>query len=95
MTAEEQRIIGQLQQAVENLSTQFAENRRETRADFQTVFIELRDLKSNGCALGARNAKDIEHLQNMPARTVAIGAALVAILSGVVSVLAYLGRHSQ
>jgi hypothetical protein len=88
MTAEEQRIIGQLQTAVEDSRRQAEVNRQENRADFQTVFAELRELKSNGCSLGARNSREIEKLRDAPARAVSIGAALMAIISGIGSVIA-------
>jgi hypothetical protein len=88
MTNEEQRIIGQLQNAVEGLAKQAEINREENRADFNRVFAALNTLQSTGCALGARNARDIEHLTNAPARAISIGAALVAVLSGIASALA-------
>jgi hypothetical protein len=95
MTNEEQRIIGQLQNAVENLATQAEINRKENRIDFDKLFTALTVLQSNGCSLGARNAKDIQELRNMPARAISIGAALIAVMSGIASVFSILWRGSQ
>jgi len=88
MTNDEQRIIGALQNAVEALAKQAEINRVENRADFDRVFGQLRDLQAKGCSLGARNAKDIDDLRNAPARAISIGAALIAVVSGIASVFA-------
>lgn len=88
MTNDEQRIIGQLQNAVEALAKQAEINRVENRADFDRVFGQLRELQAQGCALGARNSKDIDMLREAPARAISIGAALIAVVSGIASVFA-------
>ncbi len=80
MTNEEQRIIGGLSQAFEDLRRQAEINRQENRADFNKVFSDLADLKSKGCVVGAQNARDIETIKGRPERALSIGAIVISAL---------------
>jgi hypothetical protein len=82
MTNEEQRIIGGLSQAFEDLRRQAEINRQENRADFNKVFSDLADLKSKGCVIGAQNAKDIETIKGRPERALSIGAIVISAVVG-------------
>lgn len=84
MTNEEQRIIGGLSQAFEDLRRQAEINRQENRADFDKVFADLEALKTKGCAIGGHNAKEIELLKGRPERTLSLGAI---VISGIVAVV--------
>ena len=89
MTNEEQRIIGGLSQAFEDLRRQAEINRQENRADFNKVFADLADLKSKGCVVGAQNAKDIETIKGRPERALSIGAIIISALVAVTQIFKF------
>jgi hypothetical protein len=89
MTNEEQRIIGGLSQAFEDLRRQAEINRQENRADFNKVFADLADLKSKGCAVGKHNASEIESLKGRPERALSLGAIIISALVAVTQIFKF------
>ena len=89
MTNEEQRIIGGLSQAFDDLRRQAEINRQENRADFNKVFSELAELKTKGCAIGKHNASEIESLKGRPERALSLGAIVISALVALMQVFKF------
>ena len=78
MTNEDQRIIGGLSQAVDDLRRQAETNRQENRVDFNRLFFELSEIKSKGCVIGRQNAGEIAAIKGRPERTLSLGAIIIS-----------------
>lgn len=76
-----QRVLGQLEAGIQNLTINQQRFREEQRADNKQLFDKINDLAINGCAIGKKHSIDIDELKRRPERVIGIGAAVVSILA--------------
>ena len=89
MTAEENRILGQLAGQIDAMTRELATMRAETRRDFEGVFDRLNKISSEGCMEGKRNEERIKTLEQRPERNVSMLAAIASIVSATLASIAY------
>ena len=95
-----QRVLGKLENGIENLAEQQRINRAEQRADNKLLFDGINNLSANGCAVGRRHddsiklqAAQIEELRKRPERVVGFAATIVAIASAIWSTFVARGHQ--
>ena len=88
MTADDQRLLGQLEAKLTALGEQYEHGRREQREDMARIFARLDTLSTTGCAIGAQNARDIAELKRRPERAIGIGAAAASIAAAISAIIA-------
>lgn len=87
-----QRVLGQLENGIENLSRQHETFRAEHREDLGKIFKRLDDFPAT-CPTGIHLTKIVEELQKRPERIVGVGAAIASILGAMGSAFLWaLGR---
>lgn len=88
MTDIEQRILGKLEQACEDLKIQAERNRQESQQNFAELFRRMNELQVEGCALGRRNLERIEKLEQRPATWAAVAHYIISAVVGAGAALA-------
>ena len=85
MTAEEQRIIGGLEQGMEDLRISVDSSRREQREDMRRLFERVESMSQNGCAMGQKHSARLDGIER---RAVFVGALIAsAVSAGIAAVL--------
>lgn len=88
MGEDDQRLLGAMTAQINGLAEQLKQSRQELREDIRGIYARLDKLSVDGCAKGQEHSRDIQQLQEQPARAISIGAAVASLLAMIGTLIA-------
>ena len=95
MGEDDQRLLGVMTAQISGLSEQLKQSRQELREDIRGIYTRLDTLTVDGCAKGKEHSRDIRRLQDQPARTISIGAAIASVVAMIGTLIAMIRGGMQ